>query len=163
MGSAWFDPVADSRKCPDLPLFEGVVFGRLLGLAVGRVSMFEGFFLGDILTLRGEMVIFFVFFGFAVLFPELDLEDLEEVMDHVDLAGEGGTKCDDFPVGKQNKDNVKRSKARSATSICYLGLQLTVQTCKNRLMACKTKHYPSDLSICRRQLKKNVKDFGKIR
>ena len=115
MGSAWFDPVADSRKCPDLPLFEGVVFGRLLGLAVGRVSMFEGFFLGDILTLRGEMVIFFVFFGFAVLFPELDFEDLEEVMDQVDLAGEGGTNCDDFPVGKQSKDNDKRrSKVRSA-------------------------------------------------
>ena len=108
MGSAWFDPVVDSRKSPDLPLFEGVVFGRLLGLAVGRVSMFEGFFLGDILTLRGEMVIFFEFFGFAVLFPELDFEDLEEVMDHVDLAGEGGTNCDDFPVGKQSKDNVKR-------------------------------------------------------
>ena len=97
MGSAWFDPVVDSRKYPDLPLFEGVVFGLLLGLAVGRWSMFEGFFLGDILTLIGKMVIFFVFFGFAVLFPELDLEDLEEVMDHVDLAGEGGTNCDDFP------------------------------------------------------------------
>ena len=115
MGSAWFDPVVDSRKYPDLPLIEGVVFGLLLGLAVGRGSMFEGFFLGDILTLIGKMVIFFVFFGFAVLFPELDLEDLEEVMDHVDLAGEGGTNCDDFPVGKQSKDNDKRrSKVRSA-------------------------------------------------
>ena len=100
--------------------------------------MFEGFFLGDILTLRGEMVIFFEFFGFAVLFPELDFEDLEEVMDHVDLAGEGGTNCDDFPVGKQSKDNDKRrSKVRSAYC-SETNSQLTVQTCKKRSMQDKT-------------------------